>query len=126
MRLIDADGNEISLAGTEGAAASSDSPEDAINKAEYVTVQRKIKTTDWQLEIMVLKTALTEEIHFLQDVLIWASVLSIVVFAVLSYYLSLLITSPIKRLTRVMQRAKAGTRRRIRRRTSIVRLICST
>ncbi|WP_339158553.1 sensor histidine kinase [Paenibacillus sp. FSL W8-0186] len=109
MRLLDADGNEISLAGTEGAAASSDTPEgDGINKAEYVTVQRKIKTTDWQLEIMVLKTALTEEIHFLQDVLIWASVLSIVVFAVLSYYLSLLITSPIKRLTRVMQKGKGG------------------
>ncbi|MFD3261127.1 sensor histidine kinase [Paenibacillus lentus] len=109
MRLLDADGNEISLTRTISAPASlHSSDEDEINKEEYVTVQRQIKATDWQLEIMIQKTALTENIHFLQDVLIWASILSIIVFAVLSYYLSLLITSPIKRLTRVMQKGKGG------------------
>lgn len=109
MRLLDADGYEISLARSEGSDSTVDTRQETeINKADYVTVQRKIKTTDWQLEIMVRKTALTEEIHFLQDVLIWSSVLSIAVFAVLSYYLSLLITSPIKRLTRVIQKGKGG------------------
>lgn len=109
MRLLDADGSEISLVGAGSAPAASESAAGSgINREDYVTVQRKIKTTDWQLEIMVLKTALTEDIHFLQDVLIWASILSIIVFAVLSYYLSLLITSPIKRLSRVMQKGRGG------------------
>ncbi|WP_110934179.1 sensor histidine kinase [Paenibacillus bouchesdurhonensis] len=112
MRLLDADGNEISLTRTGSTLALPLPPDgDGINKEDYVTVQRKIKATDWQLEIMILKEALTEDIHFLQDVLIWASTLSIIVFALLSYYLSLLITSPIKRLTRVMQKGKSGTPR---------------
>ncbi len=77
----------------------------------YVTVERTIKATHWKLQVMIPKKTLAADIYFLRDVLLWASVLSIIVFALLSYGLSKFITSPIKSLTRVIQQGKHGSPR---------------
>ncbi|MNZ20878.1 Sensor histidine kinase YehU [compost metagenome] len=110
MRLLDAENNEISRMDnhdlTTNGLASIDDPK--IQPNDFVTVQRKVNSTDWTLEIMIPKATLTGDFYFLKDVLMWATVLSIIVFAFLSYFLSRIITSPVKRLTRVMQQGKIG------------------
>lgn len=112
MRLLDAENNEISSSNiSTGPVASKNATledEMGMNRDQYVMVQRKIKSTDWQIEILIPKQTLTKDFYFLKDILIWASAFSIVVFAFLSYSLSQLITSPMKKLARVMQQGKKG------------------
>ncbi|MDQ0243598.1 two-component system sensor histidine kinase YesM [Bacillus fengqiuensis] len=75
---------------------------------DYITVKKRVEETNWTLALLVPKKEVTEGIDFLQTVLVWASILSVILFAILSYYLSLFITSPIKKMTKVMQQAKGG------------------
>lgn len=112
MRLLDAENNEISSSNiSTGPTASKNGTleaETGMNRDQYVMVQRKINSTDWQIEILIPKQTLTKDFYFLKDILIWASAFSIVVFAFLSYSLSQLITLPMKKLARVMQQGKKG------------------
>ncbi|RBW69750.1 sensor histidine kinase [Bacillus taeanensis] len=77
-------------------------------KNEYVTIKKTIEAPNWTLEILMPKKEVTKGVEFLQFVLILSSILSVILFSILSYYLSLFITSPIKRLTQVMQSGKNG------------------
>lgn len=78
-------------------------------KSDYVTVKKRVKETNWTLALLIPEKEVTEGIDFLQTVLVWASIFSVILFSLLSYYLSLFITSPINKLTKVMQNGKDGT-----------------
>lgn len=106
MSLLDADRNKVSTDTDEGTLLAAGNAE--LRGERYVTIEETIESANWLLQISVPKKTLMKDIYFLRDVLLWSAILSGIMFAVLSYYLSLLITSPIKRLTRVMQKGKIG------------------
>ncbi|WP_155973003.1 sensor histidine kinase [Paenibacillus sp. Leaf72] len=109
MRLLDENNNSMNVGEDSGLLLSVGALEG--ESGDYVTVERAIRSTGWKLQIMIPKQTLTADIYFLRDVLLWASVLSIFVFALLSYYLSKFITSPIRSLTRIIQGGKHGSPR---------------
>jgi len=106
MSLLDADRNKVSTDTDEGGLLAAG--DTLLREENYVTIEKSIQTANWLLQISVPKKTLTADIYFLRDVLLWSAILSGIMFAVLSYYLSLLITSPIKSLTRVIQKGKSG------------------
>lgn len=106
MSLLDADRNKVSTDTDEDTLLAAGNAE--LRGERYVTIEETIESANWLLQISVPKKTLMEDIYFLRDVLLWSAILSGIMFAVLSYYLSLLITSPIKRLTRVIQKGKIG------------------
>ncbi|WP_138755951.1 sensor histidine kinase [Paenibacillus sinopodophylli] len=109
MRLLDENNQSMNVGEDNGLLLSVGALEG--ESSDYVTVVRAIRSTGWKLQIMIPKKTLTADIYFLRDVLLWASVLSIFVFALLSYYLSKFITSPIRSLTRIIQGGKHGSPR---------------
>ncbi|WP_338553205.1 sensor histidine kinase [Paenibacillus sp. KS-LC4] len=109
MRLLDENNNSMNVVEDSGLLLSVGAVEG--ENDDYVTVERAIRATGWKLQIMIPKQTLTADIYFLRDVLLWASVLSIFVFGLLSYYLSKFITSPIRSLTRIIQGGKHGSPR---------------
>lgn len=80
----------------------------SISKNDYITINKNINTTDWTLSIFLPKKVINKETHFLQIVIFSAAIFSIVLFALMSYYLSSLITSPIKNLTKVIRKGSSG------------------
>lgn len=105
MYLLDEDNKIISAE----AGGGQELPSETSKKKDYITVSQTIHDTNWRLEILLPKKTVTEQIRLIKDVMLWASLISVVLFALLSYSLSLLITLPIKKLTRVMQQGKEGT-----------------
>lgn len=108
-RLLDENNNSMVVGEESGLLLSVGTLEG--ESSDYVTVERAIRSTGWKLQIMIPKKTLAADIYFLRDVLLWASVLSIFAFAILSYYLSKFITSPIRSLTRIIQGGKHGSPR---------------
>ncbi|WP_270169986.1 sensor histidine kinase [Paenibacillus sp. SYP-B4298] len=76
---------------------------------DYMAVSHTIQETKWRLEIWLPKKNVTEDFRLIQTVMLWATLGCVLLFAVLSYSLSLFITHPLKKLTRVMQQGKEGT-----------------
>ncbi|MBN2983773.1 histidine kinase [Cohnella algarum] len=91
--------------------AAQELPDDEAKRRDYIVVSKNVKETDWRLEIMLPKKVVTEDIRLIRKVMLWASLACAALFALLSYSLSLLITRPIQKLTRVMQQGKEGTLR---------------
>lgn len=106
MYLLDAEKTDISTEEANKPLLSIGDIQE--KKRDYITVKKRVEETNWTLALLVPEKEVTKGIDFLQTVLVWASVLSVILFALLSYYLSLFITSPIKRLTKVMQNGKEG------------------
>lgn len=76
---------------------------------QYLVFERKIKGTSWALQMMVPRATVYSDLYFLRDILILLGILSVVVFAIISYFLANLISSPIKGLTTIIQGSKHGT-----------------
>ncbi len=74
----------------------------------FIAVSRHIPETDWMLEILLPQKMVMEGTSFIRYVLLAASAAGIIMFAFLSFGLSQLITSPVKKLSRVMQQGKEG------------------
>lgn len=104
MTLMDADRKHLLAAAPAEAAFA----ELENSKDQYIHVAKTIPSTQWMLEIWVPEKAVMEELSFLRDVLLWGSVISVILSALLSYFGSLLITSPLKRLTGAMVRGHHG------------------
>jgi two-component system, sensor histidine kinase YesM len=99
--LVDSEGNDVLTGKKLGK-----SPNGA--NSSYITVKQKVEGTKWKLVIFFPKKEITKGISVLKKILIGASILGVSLFAVLSYFLSSLITSPIKMLTKVMKKSKEG------------------
>lgn len=76
---------------------------------DYVTFERNIKGTSWSLQMLVPRDTVYSDLYFLRDILIVFGLLSVLAFAIISYYLANLISAPIKGLTRIIQGSKHGT-----------------
>lgn len=76
---------------------------------QYLTFEKNIKGTNWSLQMMVPRETVYSDLYFLRDMLIGLGLVSVFVFAIISYYLANLISSPIKGLTRIIKGSKHGT-----------------
>ncbi|HIW31882.1 MAG TPA: sensor histidine kinase [Candidatus Paenibacillus intestinavium] len=78
---------------------------------QYLVFERNIKGTSWALQMMVPRATVYSDLYFLRDILIVLGVVSVIIFAIISYFLANLISAPIKGLTRIIQGSKHGAPR---------------
>lgn len=80
----------------------------SMNEEEYLTINRNIESTNWTLSMLIPKTVTDKETNLLKGILVSALIFSILLFAIMSYFLSRMITFPIKDLTITMQKGSQG------------------
>ena len=105
MTLTDANRNSMLTAVPNGLNAG----DLASGKAQYIRVEHTIPSTGWRLEIWIPTRAVMSEITILRDILLWGSLVTVILSALLAYAGSQFITSPLNRLSRVIVRAQNGT-----------------
>ncbi|MDF9297251.1 sensor histidine kinase [Geobacillus stearothermophilus] len=77
-------------------------------RQEYLIVKKVSPLTGWTLTIITPVKFLTEGVSVLKNVLFLSGTIGFFIFLILSFSLSTMITQPIHRLTRAMQRGKNG------------------
>jgi len=75
---------------------------------EYLIVKKVSPLTGWTLTIITPVKLLTEGVSVLKNALFLSGTIGFFIFLILSFSLSTMITQPIHRLTRAMQRGKNG------------------
>lgn len=78
------------------------------NLEQYFMFERAIKGTNWKLQMMLQKKLVLSDIYWLRNLLLLFFAVSVAIFALISYYLAKLISSPMKSLIRIMQGSKHG------------------
>ncbi|WP_202078385.1 sensor histidine kinase [Caldalkalibacillus salinus] len=74
----------------------------------YIAVKHTSDITGWTVIILTPRDTLTEGVRVIRDVIMVSAVLGFFIFAILSYFLSALITKPIRRLIEAMKKGQGG------------------
>ncbi|OQP06226.1 sensor histidine kinase [Geobacillus sp. 46C-IIa] len=77
-------------------------------KQEYLIVKKVSALTGWTLTIITPVEVLTEGVSVLKNALLLSGTIGFLIFLAFSFSLSTMITQPILRLTKAMQRGKNG------------------
>jgi two-component system, sensor histidine kinase YesM len=75
---------------------------------EYLVVKQLSELTGWTLVIITPVKFLTEGVSILKNAIILSGTIGFCIFLIFSFSLSTMITQPILRLTRIMQRGRNG------------------
>jgi two-component system, sensor histidine kinase YesM len=75
---------------------------------EYLVVKQLSNLTGWTLVIVTPVKTLTEGVSILKNAIILSGTIGFFIFLIFSFSLSTMITQPILRLTRIMQRGRNG------------------
>ncbi|WP_232223963.1 sensor histidine kinase [Anoxybacteroides tepidamans] len=79
-----------------------------IKDEEYMVVTHTSSLTGWELMIVTSVITLTKGIDVLKNTIILSGVIGFLIFLICSFFLSTMITKPILKLTKAMQRGKDG------------------
>ncbi|NOU98928.1 cache domain-containing sensor histidine kinase [Paenibacillus planticolens] len=89
------------------------SPYVTMNGIEYMMISQKSSETGWSLIILTPMQEVTKGISVLRNVLLISGLIGFLLFLLLSYLVSSLITRPILRLIKTMRGARDGILKRI-------------
>ncbi|RSD27038.1 sensor histidine kinase [Mesobacillus subterraneus] len=80
-----------------------------LNDQDYMVTKQSSKLTGWTVLILTPVNKLTEGMSWIRDGIILSGVVGFIIFSISSYFLSTIITRPILKLTKTMQRAGDGS-----------------
>ncbi len=80
-----------------------------LNQMDYMVTHETSKITGWTVLILTPVSVLTEGISGIRTGIILSGFLGLIIFTICSFFLSTVITSPIVKLTKTMQRAGDGS-----------------
>lgn len=80
-----------------------------LNQQDYMVTKQSSKLTGWTVLILTPVSDLTEGMSRIRTGFILSGVVGVFIFTICSYFLSTIITRPIVRLTKTMQRAGEGS-----------------
>jgi two-component system, sensor histidine kinase YesM len=78
------------------------------NGTEYIKIKRASQTTGWNIVLLLPRKKITEGISILRSILAFSSLFGLILFTLLSYVLSTMITHPLRKLTKIMKAARDG------------------
>ncbi|WP_339275207.1 sensor histidine kinase [Paenibacillus sp. FSL W8-0426] len=113
MNLFDGAGKPISIAPMPGISANIQAHQlqssIQLDGKSYITVTKPSEKTSWNLVILSPADYKAEGISLLQTVIIVSGIGGALLFIILSFFLSTMITKPILNLIKVMRNSKFGT-----------------
>jgi two-component system, sensor histidine kinase YesM len=80
-----------------------------LNNQDYMVTKQSSELTGWTVFILTPVNKLTEGMSWIRDGIILSGVVGFIIFSISSFFLSTIITSPILKLTKTMQRAGDGS-----------------
>ncbi|WP_226086057.1 sensor histidine kinase [Mesobacillus sp. S13] len=80
-----------------------------LNERDYIVSKQTSSLTGWTVFILTPVSELTEGMSWIRNGIILSGVVGLIIFSISSFFLSTIITSPILRLTKTMQRAGDGS-----------------
>jgi two-component system, sensor histidine kinase YesM len=80
-----------------------------LNDQDYMVTKQSSNLTGWTVFILTPVNKLTEGMSWIRDGIILSGVVGFIIFSISSFFLSTIITRPILRLTKTMQRAGDGS-----------------
>ncbi|MBB5325435.1 two-component system sensor histidine kinase YesM [Anoxybacillus tepidamans] len=78
------------------------------NGEEYIVVKQTSPLTGWVLMIVTPVSALTDGVAILKNTILFSGAIGFLIFFIFSLFLSTMVTQPILKLTKAMQRGKDG------------------
>ncbi|OKP97667.1 sensor histidine kinase [Paenibacillus sp. P46E] len=78
------------------------------NGTEYIKIKQGSKITGWNIVLLLPRKKVTEGVAILQSILVFSSLFGLLLFALLSYTLSTMITHPLRNLSKIMKAARNG------------------
>ncbi len=81
----------------------------SLNQKDYMVTKQSSKDTGWTLFILTPVKALTDGVGVLRMGIIFSGIIGFIIFFISSYFLSTIITKPIIKLTKTMQKAGEGS-----------------
>jgi two-component system, sensor histidine kinase YesM len=109
--LLDSDQNPIiqNYPGDITSIIESNETTVQLNQRDYIVTKQVSKLTGWTVLILTPVSELTEGISAIRNGIILTGIAGAFIFTIFSYFLSTIITRPILRLTKTMQRAGEGS-----------------
>jgi two-component system, sensor histidine kinase YesM len=80
-----------------------------LNERDYIVTKQTSSLTGWTVFILTPVSELTKGMSWIRDGIILSGVVGFIIFTISSYFLSTIITRPIFKLTKTMQRAGDGS-----------------
>ncbi|WP_404332899.1 sensor histidine kinase [Mesobacillus maritimus] len=80
-----------------------------LNGKDYIVTKQSSKVTGWTVLILTPVSVLTDGISGIRTGIILSGIAGLIIFTISSFFLSTVITSPIVKLTKTMQRAGDGS-----------------
>lgn len=80
-----------------------------LNEKDYMVTQQSSKITEWTVLILTPVSILTDGISGIRTGIVLSGIAGLIIFTISSFFLSTVITSPIVKLTKTMQRAGEGS-----------------
>lgn len=78
------------------------------NGEEYIVVKQTSPLTGWVLVIVTPVSALMDGVAILKNTILFSGAIGFLIFFIFSFFLSTMVTKPILKLTKAMQRGKNG------------------
>lgn len=109
--LLDQDQNPIIQNYNGEIKSIIDSKENVVqlHERDYIITKQTSDLTGWTVFILTPVSALTEGMSWIRNGIILSGFVGLIIFSISSFFLSTLITRPILRLTKTMQRAGDGS-----------------